>query len=573
MARRATDLLLALTIGTGLGGLASLRPAGAAAEYAFDVDGSGAPDANLELAHCQKKPAAVCLELKSAKLGAKEFFLTDSAMAVAIHIGLIGRQFEDGRLAAAFVYWLTGADASGASGPLVSLSVFDLNGPGQKAWVAPPRANSAQHFKGYAVNDTYFAVLAAPDGKRYPFLAPGQRYLNLPHWDFLCLFDPTKIAHPDPACGTGFRKVSATFPGADKISGFRHNGGWLEDVDGDGWQDINLPFLRYILVISGRTGDQLARLHPEIAKRAIHGAPVEFDSGRFYGSFTPFTASDGKRDVLIASANPVGTFDDIYCNVARYYAVLETKTPNQSRTRELRWADYISFVKNFFSGAAAQTIVRSGDGIDKCVHRISDSVFQAKDKWFSLYNEFVSDPVVDPRTCLTEQRAEWLAHFPPDKMKAWTDCAKASFAPATGDWRVQMLDLANGRRVAEWPNGYVWGRLRNFVPGYPETFVLEVMDQRVRFDQKGYSPKALWVIAVNPNFTWQRLGELPVAVRPRIVVPAPDPLPYEGTTGSSWRGIWEIATRANADGSTDIELQNGRWVGYSPQTRNFVLKP
>ena len=151
---------------------------------------------------------------------------------------------------------------------------------------------------------------------------------------------------------------SAIFPGADKLSGFRHNGGWLEDVDGDGWQDVNLPFLRYILVISCRTGAQLALLHPEIAKRARDGAPVEFNSGPFHGSFTPFTASDGKRDVLIASANPVGSFDDIYCNVARYYAVLETKTPNQPRTRELRWADYISFVKNFFSGADAQTIVR-----------------------------------------------------------------------------------------------------------------------------------------------------------------------------------------------------------------------
>ncbi len=273
MARRATYLLLALTIGAGLGGLASSRSAGAA-EYAFDVDGSGAPDADLELSHCKQKPSAVCLELshckqkpsavclelQSAKFGTKEFFLTDNAKVAAIHIGLIGRQFDDGPLAAAFVYWLTGADASGASGPLVGLSVFDLNGPGQKAWVAPPRANSAQHFEGYSVNDTYFAVLAAPGGKRYPFLAPGQRYLNLPHWDFLCLFDPTKIAQPDPACGTGFRKVSATFANADKLSGFRHNGGWLEDVDGDGWQDINLPFLRYILVISGRTGEQLALL-------------------------------------------------------------------------------------------------------------------------------------------------------------------------------------------------------------------------------------------------------------------------------------------------------------------------
>ena len=49
--------------------------------------------------------------------------------------------------------------------------------------------------------------------------------------------------------------------------------------------------------------------------------------------------------------------------------------------------------------------------------------------------------------------------FPPDKMKAWTQCADAKFAPATGDWQVQLRGLADGRRLARWPNGYVWGPL------------------------------------------------------------------------------------------------------------------
>ncbi|HEV7996510.1 MAG TPA: hypothetical protein VGP52_09655 [Stellaceae bacterium] len=569
---RAACLMLALAVSGVLATIACPRPAGAAG-YAFDVDGSGAPDANLQLSHCQKKPSAVCLQLKSAKFGAKEFFLTDNTKATPIHIGLIGRQFADGPLAAAFVYWLTGADAIGATGPLVALSVFDLNGAGQKAWVAPPKANRAQHFQGYSVYDTYFAVLAGPGGKRYPFLAPGQRYLNLAHWDFLCLFDPANIAKPDPACGTGFRRVSATFPNAAKLSGFRHNGGWLEDVDGDGWQDINLPFLRYILVISGHTGAQLALLHPQIAEHARHGAPVDFDSGRFYGSFTPFAAASSKHDVLIASANPVGTFNDIYCNVARYYAVLETKAPDAPQTRDLKWANYISFVKNYFSDADARNMVRRGDGIDHCVHRVSDSVFHAQTKTFTLYNEFTTDPPLAQNTCLTQQKAEWRAHFQPDKMKAWTACADQKFAPATGDWQVQLRDLADGHRLARWPNGYVWGRLENFVPGYPETFLLEAMAERVPFDQKGYSPKALSIVAVNPDFTLRQLGALPVAVRPRILAPAPDPLPYQGTVGSTWRGILEVASRPDADGLNDIELQDGRWVGYSPQTKGFVLKP
>ncbi len=135
---RSACLMLALVVAGALATIACPRPA-VAAGYRFDVDGSGAPDANLQLSHCQTKPSAVCLQLKSAKFGAKEFFLTNNTKATPIHIGLIGRQFADGPLAAAFVYWLTGADASGASGPLVALSVFDLNGAGQKAWVAPPR--------------------------------------------------------------------------------------------------------------------------------------------------------------------------------------------------------------------------------------------------------------------------------------------------------------------------------------------------------------------------------------------------------------------------------------------------
>ena len=99
-ARRIAGLLLAAMLAAGTGNLACLRPA-AAAEYAFDIDGSGAPDANLLLSPCQAKPASVCLELKSAKLGSKEFLFSDNAKASAIHIGLIGRQF-DGPLAAAF---------------------------------------------------------------------------------------------------------------------------------------------------------------------------------------------------------------------------------------------------------------------------------------------------------------------------------------------------------------------------------------------------------------------------------------------------------------------------------------
>ena len=181
---------------------------------------------------------------------------------------------------------------------------------------------------------------------------------------------------------------------------------------------------------------------------------------------------------------------------------------------------------------------------------------------FTLYNEFVSDPSLDPRTCLTEQRAEWLAHFPPDKMRAWTDCAKASFAPATGDWQFEMLDLADGRRVAEWHRGDVWGRLRNFVPGYPETFVSRSWISGSASIRKATALKLFgsWPsIRISFGSDWGSC-RLPCvrASSSRLRTPyLLKALPDRPGAGSG-----RLRARTGGDGSTEIELQDGRWVGF-----------
>src|SRR5579864_371735 len=51
---RAACLMLGLAVCAALAMTVWPRPAGAA-EYRFDIDGSGAPDANLQLSHCQTK--------------------------------------------------------------------------------------------------------------------------------------------------------------------------------------------------------------------------------------------------------------------------------------------------------------------------------------------------------------------------------------------------------------------------------------------------------------------------------------------------------------------------------------
>jgi hypothetical protein len=213
--------------------------------------------------------------------------------------------------------------SNSASKPL--LYILDLTASRLVAWLGAPGT--------YTVYGTYFDYITDPRGNKYPFFAPGAHALdgssyaggaNPGAWDFLCLFDPRFIGTPDPACSTGFKPYTATFTTASgqsarEASGFRHNGGWVQDLDGDGWGDINLPYLSYILTISGRTGHQVGLSHIDPGAPVSPPEPPRFDSGRLYGAFTQLPDADGHKSVLIAAANAVGTFTDVACNVSRYF--------------------------------------------------------------------------------------------------------------------------------------------------------------------------------------------------------------------------------------------------------------
>jgi hypothetical protein len=509
----------------------------------------------------------------------REFRLLANPGARALQVGTIGHQFA-GPLPAAYVYWQSDGPGGHGTSPTIALSIFDLNGPGLVGQVSPPPADSTRDFQGYSAANTYFGIVQGPEGRHYPFLAPGQRYLNKPHWDFLCIFDPSVIFNPDPTCGRGFRRYTASFPGAEHLSGFRHNGGWLEDVDDDGWQDINLPFLRYILTISGRTGQPLALLRLDLSHETEPDAPPDFDSGRLYGSFTPFRSADGKHDVLIAAGNRVGSFTDWNCNVSRYFAVLETEVQGSPASRRLKWSDYISFTKNIFAKAPSNSevpnpVLRHGDLMNKCVHRVSDSVFHAGRMPITLYNYFTESPPLPQDTCLEEQWREWRDRFPRAEMEAWSRCFQAAGLPATGLWSVKVLNLGSGVPVQSWPNAYAWGRAYNLVPQQHEVFLVEPMAGGVRFDQQDYKPQPLVVAGLDSHFAWQRYGSIPQPGRPKMVSvgSGPNHIPFENTTGSSWGGIWDAQTRSRADGLVDIQLEDGTWVGYSREEHKFQLQP
>ena len=73
------------------------------------------------------------------------------------------------------------------------VSVVDLAAGTEAAFVASP--------SGFTPDASAFSLIAGPDGKQYPTLAPRAPSSS---WDFACAFSLAHIVNPDPTCYTGF---------------------------------------------------------------------------------------------------------------------------------------------------------------------------------------------------------------------------------------------------------------------------------------------------------------------------------------------------------------------------------
>jgi hypothetical protein len=423
------------------------------------------------------------------------------------------------------------------------------------------------------VYTTYFALARGPGGRRYPFLAPGWHYVrpsDPPHWDFLCFFDPAAIASPDPACATGFRRYQATFAGYQTESGFRHNGGWLDDVDGDGWDDLHLPYLKYILSVSGRTGAQIALSSFDVAAQSEPGSPPFFHSGRFYGSFTSYTSAAGERRVLFSAGTTVGSFTDHYCNVSRYMAVA-----SWGYALDLAWSNYYSFIKTIFREPyAIENYSRYGDAIDRCVHRTSDSLYWAGSEPVTLFSYFDADPLAND--CQAQVLGEQQSGFEASALAAYTACAEAQFLPALGRWTIQALRLSDGGGVNAWPGAYLWGRVTDFAPGEPYALLIETFsgDGKVRYDRVGHVPEQLYLSKINADYTWTHFGAVSAGAQPSIALRANHGLgSHPPGLGHSYAGIPELITAdVDGDGFQDVQLTDGSWIGYGGSAGSVVRK-
>jgi hypothetical protein len=544
--------------------------------------------AALVIAECSTSRAATCAAFPRASGGHAEVELIDQRLTF-VDARRMGRYDINGavhRLAYVF---------TAATSPRVSsawLFVIDLATEKKIAWARTP--------PGYGVDDTYFDYVRAPGGQERPFIAPGAHYLApdaanptgsfiAPPWNYLCIFDPNKIVHPDPGCGTGFRRASISFTTREGVndvnaSGFRHGGGWVEDVDGDGWDDINLPFLRYILTISGRTGKQLALSHFDVAAQSEPQYPSYFHSGRFYGRFTTFVEPGTRQhDVLFTDGEAAGSFGGLYCGVSRYVAVAQWRPGPSLR---LKWSDYLSFAKTIFKRPFASTmdVVRRGDDLNKCPHFFGNGREWLNGRPLVMFSLFEEDHPSPARQ--TELLAEQREHFAPAASEAYERlCAPKHIPSATGTWSVHILDAVTGRELSVLPRAYVWGKAANVVPGKPPLFLVQPFPAKggkVAYDRTDDHPAVLSLM---------QLGRGP-ALAPVATIDGPLPPPvvtgvldwgqhgnmgggpaYPPGIGSSYEGISQLVVKASGRNAlNDIRLKNGAWLGYSDKRRSLVIK-
>jgi hypothetical protein len=455
----------------------------------YDLDRDGVPDTDLSLGPCASDPAHTCLLVASDLVATAEVDLTPTldqcdATYLGRRISQLG-DFTGGALdevSAAYCRF------DGLEGP-PALAVVDVESATVTARADAPIAQD------YAWSD----LVADPDGRLHPFLAPsyGDGENPLGNWGYLCTYVPGDPG--SPGCGPGFVAVATpTGPGV-----FREAGGTVQDLDGDGWDDINLIYHRRIYTVSPATLGVIADLEYDVAATSEPASPKWFHSGRNYGTHAAVTGSDARERLVIVGGTPVGSFTDDLCNVSRFLAVLDS-APGLPASRQLAWATYFGFSSTIFATYDAQyvgneiaDVARLADAVDGCIHRFSDSRTTMDGQDVLLVNYFAMDAPVD--LCLAEQFA---LYQPPtwtdEKADAWYTCF-AQNRTSPGTWGMQVVDERTGAGLTGGQTIYVWGWSRDLGPADEPLYLVEYLPPKTLWDLSDVPPGTLQVQALVPT--------------------------------------------------------------------------
>jgi hypothetical protein len=473
-------------------------------------------------------------------------------------------------------------------------------------------------------------------GHAYPFLVPGygDNFEDV-KWTYGCLFryDPAGlVTYPSPPpnpdnspvkcpsrsfVAVDIQPPSYTFPKVEDQdryapqTWFRESGGYVQDRDGDGWDDIHLTYHFREYTISGRTGIPNATVFTQdtffdpasgwtydpvtAPTPSPSPSPAGFHSGRTYGTHVAVKFTDSQnhsvdRTVIVAAAQ-VGTADpsrpnlyDVNCNVSRWVGVLEAPvgTPGQPGKRKLSWSQYYGFASNAFDIQCPVSPVpmcgdphcaaaaRPGDWINGCLHRFSDGTSVVDGAPAVVFNAFAQTPQslqsTSANSCLWSQCETGDA----------SSCATANAAAAIGHWTFTALSQSNGSSLASIHDTYVWGRTNGLYSDGATIYLAEQMASPTPW-QTQPQQSALTASTLSSGALAAR-DTLPFRGRPVIRKP------YQYQPNMSSYGddnyFAELTQQdVDADGLADVMIQNVdstpyncTWVGHSSLTHTLVAK-
>jgi hypothetical protein len=517
--------------------------------FAYDLDSDGTNDTNLALTACSDGGnQTLCLRVDSNLVRSREIRLANSpnvcdgsVQRMGDKIHLIGDYNHD-RLSEVSVLF--------CRNPTPSLAVVDVATATVIGSTTAPAGQIA----------SYTDFPRDPSGTQHPFLANSyadEEPESARRWDNMCIFRPDRDSSPE--CGPGFSKVNQLPVNAAYYS-FRETGGYLQDIDGDGWEDINLLYEYITLTISPNTLTTIAQTEFDVA-RSEPDAALNFHSGRQYGTHSAVTAIDGSlRDVMVGGT-PLSAFGDPVCNVSRFVGVLES-TPGSPSSRSLKWSKYYGFHSAIFSFAPERpmTVLRPPDVENGCIHRFGDSRSLLAGSHVLVFNVF--NQIAPASTCLPEQFA-----FYSGDTAAWVACI-AKNLKAIGTWDVQVLNESDGTPIFRSRNTYVWGWVNGMIPGDETVYLTESVPGPVPFDRTDRSQVVIEARVLNPA-GWQRILRVPSAERPVISRAQP----AAGRGAASYTGYSHLRTTDfDHDGLLDVQLADGSWVGYSQSLGRLEVK-
>lgn len=518
-----------------------------ATTYNYDLDKNGVNDANLKIASCG---SGICLDIDSSlAIKNNEVKLSDTPVSYdcdynnfqGVLIRLIGDYDGDS---------VSEVSALFCKNTNIALAVVNVaKGNVMGYAVLPPPVEKV----------SYSDLVKDPSGKFHPFLANGYGYNNS---NYLCIFRPDLASSSE--CGPGFSKVDAA-PVNFRYKPFRNSGGFTQDLDGDGWEDINILYEWVTVAVSPRTLSRINQIEFDVSKMSEPNSPPEFTSGRQYGTHSAVTSVTGKlRDVMVGGV-PVGTFDDPKCNSSRFVGGLESN-PGDPSSRVLKWARYFGFHSSIFSamdpvGIDTATILRPADMMNGCIHRFSDSRSTMGNNEVVVVNYFKQSAPVD--TCIQEQRLYYKGNQAP-----WQACILKNLK-SKGVWGMRVIRESDGTTLAGSLNSYIWGKADNFYPTAEPVYIVEILPDSEAFDLSDQPMPRLQARTIGADAKWGFLGPFPIAGRPLI-----KKVPPSGPRGLGLGYYYAELTTADRDGDglMDMQLTDGSWVGYSKTKGTFVVK-